>query len=32
MSAFELFMTAVDTIRGNKLRAFLTTLGAMPFG
>jgi putative ABC transport system permease protein len=29
MSAFELFMTAVDTIRGNKLRAFLTTLGVI---
>ena len=29
MSVFELFMTAVDTIRGNKLRAFLTTLGVI---
>ena len=29
MSFLELFLTAVDTLRGNKLRAFLTTLGVV---
>ncbi|HYV43294.1 MAG TPA: ABC transporter permease [Myxococcaceae bacterium] len=29
MSLLELFLTAVDTIRASKLRAFLTTLGVI---
>src|SRR5438105_5665004 len=29
MNLLELFMTAVDTIRASKLRAFLTTLGVI---
>ena len=29
MNAFELVLTAIDTIRASKLRAFLTTLGVI---
>ena len=29
MPFYELFMTALDTLLANKLRAFLTTLGVI---